>query len=87
MPKIRESQSQGDILEVATTQTRRGQRITHVPVKDSQPSPVASRTSSPSKKRMWSPEVMEFNDDIDPSVHVPKRSRSDGKVRGHIHNM
>ena len=82
-----ESQSKGDILEVATTQTWQGQWITHVPVKDSQPSPVALWTSSPSKKRTWSLEVMEFNDDIELSVHVPKRSRSDGKVCGHIHKM
>ena len=86
MPKIRDSGSKSDIFETATTQTRRGRMITHVPVKDSQPSPAASRNASPSKKRALSPGGLDLNDDDDDSrtYQVPKRSRTSGKVSIHI---
>ena len=81
MPKIRDSGLKPNLFEVATTQTRRGKRITHVPVKDTQPSPAPSRSVSPLKKRALSPETLEFvNDDDDPREQVPKRSRTAGKV-------
>jgi hypothetical protein len=81
MPKIRDSGLKPDLFEVATTQTRRGKRITHVLVKDTQPSPASSCSVSPSKKRALSPETLEFiNDDDDPREQVPKRSRTAGKV-------
>jgi len=88
MPKIRASGSKPDIFEVTTTQTRRGKKITHVLVKDSQLSPTPSRTASPSKKRALSPGEPEFNnnDDDDSYNHQvpPKRSRTSGKVDMHI---
>ena len=86
MPRIRDSGSKPDVFEVTTTQTRRGKKITHVPVKDSQPSPAPSRNASPSKKRALSPEGLEFNDDYDdgPTNQVPKRSRTSGKVRIYV---
>ena len=49
--------------------------------------PLLLKDTADKAAKRWSPEVMEFNDDIDPSVHVPKWSRSDGKVCGHIHKM
>jgi hypothetical protein len=82
MPKIRDSGLKPDLFEVVTTQTRRGKRIKHVPVKDMQPSPAPSRSASPSKKRALSPEILEFNNEVDyPEEQVPKRSRTAGKVR------
>ena len=83
MPKIRDSGSKPDIFETATTQTRRGKKITHVPVKDSQSSPAASWNVSPSKKRALSPGGPDFDDDYDDDYRtdqVPKRSRTSGKV-------
>ena len=49
--------------------------------------PLLLKDTADKAAKRWSPEVMEFNDDIDPSVHVPKWSRSDGKVCGYIHKM
>jgi hypothetical protein len=82
MTKIRDSGAKPDIFEVTTTQTRQGKKITHIPVKDSQPSPTPSRNASPSKKWALSPEQHEFNHDFDdfPTDPVPKRSRTSGKV-------
>lgn len=81
MPKIRDSGQKPDEFEVATTQTRRGKQITHVPVKDSTPLPSPSRNASPSKKRAWSPGAHEpdiaYDSGMDPT---PKRSRTSGKV-------
>jgi hypothetical protein len=65
MPKIRDSGSKVDIFEVTTTQTQQGKKVTHVPVKDSQPSPAPSRTASSSKKRALSPGEPEFNNNDD----------------------
>ena len=82
MPKIRDSGPKPDIYEVVTTHTRRGKRITHAAVKDSTPLPSSSRTSSPTKKRAWSPGVQQPDIDqgsfTDPTY---KRSRTSGKVR------
>jgi hypothetical protein len=85
MPKIRDSKPKHDTFEVTTTQTRRGRRITQVPVDDSQPLSSPSRTGSPSKKRAWSPGGLE-HDDYDGSTadQMPKRSRTAGKVCGHL---
>ncbi len=81
MPKIRDSGQKPNIFEVAVTQTRRGKRITHVPVKDPISLPSPSRTASPSKKRAWSPGAHEpdvaYDSVADPT---PKRSRTSGKV-------
>jgi len=86
MPKIRDSGQKPDLFEIATTQTRRGKRVTHVPVKDPTPLPSPSRSSSPTKKRAWSPGVHEPDNDhgsfTDPT---PKRSRTAGKVRINLH--
>ena len=81
MPKIRDSGQKPDFFEVATVQTRRGKWIAHVPVKDSQPLPSPSRSVSPSKKRAWSPGVLQ-SDDYNHSAtdQMPKRSRTIGKV-------
>jgi hypothetical protein len=86
MPKIRDSGAKPDLFEVTTTQTRRGKKITHVPVKDSQPSPAPSRNASPSKKRALSPGRPEVNNDYDEFTtdQVPKRPRTSGKVSIHI---
>ena|ERR1700733_1472924 len=81
MPKIRDSGQKPDIFEIATTQTRRGKRVTHVPVKDSTPLPSPSRSGSPTKKRAWSPGVHEPDNDYDsPTDPISKRSRTSGKV-------
>ena len=80
MPKIRDSKSKSDLLEVAITQTRRGKRITHVPVQDLQESPGPSRSTSPLKKRAWSPGVPELNNDDSEMNKLPKRSRTVRKV-------
>jgi hypothetical protein len=83
MQKIRDSGSKPNIFETATTQTRRGKKITHVPVKDSQLSPAASRNASPSKKQALSPGGPNFNDDYYDDYRtdqVPKLSRTSGKV-------
>jgi len=84
MPKIRDSKPKPDVFEVTTTQTRRGRRVTQVPVDDLQPLSSPSRTGSPSKKRARSPGVLE-QDDYDNSAtdQMPKRSRTAGKVCGH----
>jgi hypothetical protein len=89
MPKIRDSGSKPDIFEAVTTQTRRGKKITHVAVSDSQPSPAPSRTASPSKKRALSPGVPDFNNDYEDfsTDQLPKRSRTSGKVGIHIHGV
>ena len=81
MPKIRDAGTKADMFEVTTTQTRRGKRIVQVPVKESQPLLSPARSMSPSKKRTWSPGVLEvdYNDDV-PTDQVPKRARTDGKV-------
>ncbi len=81
MPKIRDPKPKANIFEVTTIHTQRGTRITQVPVKDSPPSPSPSRSISPSKKRLWSPGVVQ-NDDYETSLadQLPKRSRSTGKV-------
>ena len=85
MPKIRDSGQKPDLFEVTTVQTRRGQRIIHAPVKDSQPLPSPSRSVSPSKKRARSPGVLE-SDNYNHSAtdQIPKRSRTIGKVRLNI---
>ena len=82
MPKVRHSGPKPDIFEVTATQTQRGKKIAHAPVKDSQPSPARSRTASPSKKRALSPGELDLNNDYDdnPTDQVPKRSRMSGKV-------
>lgn len=82
MPKVRDSGPKPDIFEVTSTQTRRGKKIVHAPVKNSEPSPAPSRTASPSKKRALSPGDLDFDNDYDnnPTDQVPKRSRISGKV-------
>jgi hypothetical protein len=82
MPKIRDSGSKPDIFETTTTQTHQGKKITHVLVKDLQPSPAPSRNASPSKKRALSPGEPDFDNNYDDSntYQVPKRSRMSGKV-------
>ena len=81
MPKIRDSKPKPDTFEVTTTQTRRGRRITQVPVNDPPPLSSPSRTGSPSKKRAWSPGVLEYDDyDNSATDQMPKRSRTAGKV-------
>jgi hypothetical protein len=73
MPKIRDSGLKPDLFEIVTTQTRQGKRIKHVPVNDMQPLPVPSRNASPLKKRALSPEILEFNNEVDdPGEQVPK---------------
>ena len=85
MPKIRDSAQKPDILEVTTIQTRRGKRVAHVPVKDSQPLPSPSHSASPSKKRAWSPGVLPAYEDDNLATHqIPKRSKTIGKVRMNI---
>ena len=81
MPKIRDTDPKPDIFEVTTIQTRRGRRITQVPVKDAEPLSSPTRTASPTKKRFWSPGVPQ-HDDGDNSVlyQMPKRPRTFGKV-------
>jgi hypothetical protein len=85
MPKIRDSKPKPDLFEVTTTQTRRGKRVAHIPVKDLQPSPAPSRSTSPSKKRAWSPGVPELDNDNSETDKIPKRSRTVGKVRMAVH--
>lgn len=81
MPKIRDSGQKPDLFEVTTVQTRRGKRIAHVPVKDSEPLPSPSRSVSPSKKRARSPGILESDDYNNSAVdQIPKRSRTIGKV-------
>jgi hypothetical protein len=80
MPKIRDTGSKSDIFEVTITQTRRGKKITQVPVKDSEQPAAPSRNASPSKKRAWSPGILDPNDDGPPTDQIPKRSRTGGKV-------
>src|SRR6267154_1218331 len=87
MPKIRDLGPKADLFEVTTTQTRRGKRITQVPVKESHSSPPPSRSASPSKKRAWSPGMLEPNDDNSQTDQRPKRSRTSGKVRIVVHIM
>jgi len=79
MPKIRDLGSKPNIFETATTQTQRGKKIIHVPVKDSQLSPAASCNVSPSKKWALSPGGLDFNDDYR-TDQVPKQSGMSGKV-------
>lgn len=73
------------IFEATTRQTRRGPRLINVPVQIPQTPQTKSRTSSPSKKRAWSPDAFqgdyEHEQSSDPD---PKRSRHTGKVR---HNL
>ncbi|KIM71637.1 hypothetical protein PILCRDRAFT_16878 [Piloderma croceum F 1598] len=82
MPKIRDSGQKLDIFEIATTQTRRGKRVTHVPVKDSTPLPSPSRSVSPTKKCAWSPGVHEPDNDYEfVTDPISKRSRTAGKTQ------
>lgn len=68
------------IFEATTRHTRRGPQIIHVPV-PSTPQ-LSSRNSSPSKKRTWSPDAQQDQDDDSlPSFQEPRRSRRTGKVR------
>ena len=86
MPKIRDSRSKPDIFEVSTVETRRGKKLAHVPVKELVSLPVPSPTSSPSKKRTWSPEVVEHGgDDGSTTDQIPKRSRTSRKVSISVH--
>jgi hypothetical protein len=87
MPKIRDTGSNSDIFEVTTTQTRRGTKIIQVPVKDAEQLATPSRSASPSKKRAWSPGILESNDDGPPLDQVPKRSRTSGKVCINVHEL
>ena len=90
MPKIRDSGPKSDTFEIATTQTRRGKRVTHVPVKDSPPSPSPSRSISlsPTKKRAWSPGAHAFNNDYDIVMDpISKRSRTGRKVCKNFHRI
>jgi hypothetical protein len=82
MPKIRDSGQKPDMFEIVTTQTRRGKRVAHVPVKDSTPLSSPSRSVSPTKKRAWSPGVHQPDNDNDVVADpISKRSRTAGKVR------
>jgi hypothetical protein len=87
MPKIRDSASKADLFEVTTTQTRRGKRITQIPVKELHSSPTPSLSTSPSKKQAWSPGILEHNADHSPPDQIPKRSRMSSKVRISLHVM
>lgn len=67
------------IFEATTWHTRRGPKIVNVPVES--PQTPASRNSSPSKKRAWSPgELQDDGDDSLPSFQDPKQSWCTGKV-------
>jgi len=68
------------IFEATTRHTRRGPQIVHVPIPTTPQS--TSRNSSPLKKRTWSPDPQQYqeNDSL-PSFQGAKRSRRTGKVR------
>lgn len=82
MGKLRKSApaTKTRIFEATTRHTRRGPRIVNVPVHESQTPHARSRTTSPSKKRTWSPDT--YDDECgSPTDPDPKRSRHSGKVR------
>ena len=82
MGKLRDSKPKPDIFEVTTIQTRRGRRITQIPIKDTEPTSSPTRSASPSKKRPLSPGVREHDDYNNSTTdQIPKRSRTVGKVR------
>jgi len=73
------------MFEATTTHTRRGPRIVNIPVQNPQTPQTTSRSSSPSKKRAWSPDgLQDDRDDELPSFQQSKRSRHSGKVRQDI---
>ena len=74
------------VVEAATIQTRRGPRLVNAPVESPQTPTSNSRNASPSKKRAWSPGLLQDNNkDELPSIQLPKRSRHSGKVRIVLH--
>jgi hypothetical protein len=83
MPNIRDSGQKPDMFEISTTQTQRGKRVTHVPVKDLTPLSSPSRSVSLTKKRAWSPAGVHQPDNYYDVVADPisKCSRTAGKVR------
>jgi hypothetical protein len=80
MGKLRKASTKTRIFEATTVHTRRGDAVVNVPVGNSPIRHSTSGSATPSKKRAWSPGVLQPDDDL-PSLQLPKRSRTTGKVR------
>ena len=81
MPKLQDSSGKPDILEVARNRTRRGPRITMVPVNDGHPTTSCNQTPLPSKKRSLSPMLLDVdNAEVYETEEISNQSQATGKV-------
>ena len=81
MPKLQDSSGKPDILEVARKRTRRGPRITMVPINDGHPTTSRNQTPLPSKKHSLSPMLLDVdNAEVYEMEEISNQSRATGKV-------
>ena len=81
MPKLRDSSGRPNILEVARKRTRRGPRITMVPVNDGHPTTSRNHMPLPLKKRSLSPMLLDVdNAEVYETEEISNQLRATGKV-------
>ena len=81
MPKLRDSSGKPDILEVARKWTRRGPRITMVPVNDGHLTTSRNQMPLPSKKCSLSPMLLDVdNAEVYEMEEISNQLQATGKV-------